>query len=117
MDIKTEYLYYELVNEFPNEPTVFIKTVLLYDGPVEDENRQVVGNLQATVSFFEIYSIPIYLVISTPKGTICYNYARVEYLPIATNSTYSAGYNNAIVEREYIGDSQTNRRLIITYTD
>ena len=117
MTTKTEYLYYELVNEFPTVPTVFIKTVPLYDAPVEDENRKVVGNLQATVSFFEIYSIPIYLVVSTPKGTICYNYARVDYLPIDTKSTYSAGYNNAILNREYIGDSKTNRRLIITYTD
>lgn len=117
MTQKTEILYYELVNQFPDAPEVFIKTVDLYDAPVEDPNRKIVGNLQATVSFYEQYAIPIYLAVATPRGTICYNYTRVGDLTIVTNATYSAGYKNVTLIRNYIGDSRINRRLTINYTD
>lgn len=110
MEIKTEVLFYNLINSFPNQPEVFIKTVELFD-----EKNNVVGNLQATVSYFKQDQIPIYLLIATPKGCICYNYGRVEELPIITKATYSSGYQNVIVKREYL--TRTLRKLTITYTD
>ena len=110
METKTETLFYEIINILPKE-----KLLGLYKTELFDINNNVVGYIQFTYSYNLEDQIPISATISTSKGCINYNYIRVNHLEIVNNATYSAGYHNVLVQREYI--SETKRKITITYTD